>query len=140
MFEDFGTPEHTPRAPPLEHRFDRLYVILISLHGLVRRPCRLLWGWDAVALGSGDAALACCILPCCFDPASATIGLLTFWRVLHCTALYRTTAGARRAHGAGARQRHRRPGAGQGWVALQLGQGIKLSTGFEQLRVVDTRY
>lgn len=38
VFEDLGTPEHTPRAPPLEHRFDRLYVILISLHGLVRWP------------------------------------------------------------------------------------------------------
>ncbi|KAL4458202.1 hypothetical protein ABPG75_013067 [Micractinium tetrahymenae] len=38
VFEDFGgTPseQQTPRAP-LEHRFDRLYVILISLHGLVR--------------------------------------------------------------------------------------------------------
>lgn len=38
MFEDFGgapSEQQTPRAP-LEHRFDRLYVILISLHGLVR--------------------------------------------------------------------------------------------------------
>ena len=48
VFEDFGTPEHTPRAPPLEHRFDRLYIILISLHGLVRWAAPAYWWRSAV--------------------------------------------------------------------------------------------
>jgi hypothetical protein len=53
VFEDIvGSPtEQTPRAP-LEHRFDRLYVVLISLHGLVSGRMLVLLGAGLLTAGA----------------------------------------------------------------------------------------